>query len=108
MPHTPGVAFAVAQQVDHVLLFPFMIYEMLALPDLESYDLSSLRRIMSGGDPLLPWAIERIRDLYPQIDITQVFGLTEGGAISRRFVEPLRFAFNVIHSSLAPALNEGK
>jgi fatty-acyl-CoA synthase len=55
---------------------------MLALPDLETYDLSSLRRIMSGGDPLLPWAIERIRDLYPQIDITQVFGLTEGGAIS--------------------------
>jgi fatty-acyl-CoA synthase len=71
-----------AQQVDHVLLFPFMIYEMLALPDLESFDLSSLRRIMSGGDPLLPWAVERIRELYPQIDITQVFGLTEGGAIS--------------------------
>lgn len=71
-----------SQRVDHVLLFPFMIYQMLELPDLERYDLSSLVRIMSGGDPLLPWAIERIRSLYPGIDITQVFGLTEGGAIS--------------------------
>ncbi len=69
-------------QVTDVVLFPFMIYSMLQLNDIESYDLSSLKRIYSGGDPVLPWAVERLRALYPDVEFTQVYGLTEGTPIA--------------------------
>ncbi len=70
------------EQVTHVFLFPFMIYEMLNLDDLESVALPHLQAILSGGDPVMPWAIERLKQLYPHIGLIQVYGLTEGTPIA--------------------------
>ena len=73
-----------AQRVTDLFLFPFMIYQLAQLDDSEAdaHDLSSLRRICSGGDPLLPWATQVLQRRYPWIEISQVYGLTEGTPIA--------------------------
>lgn len=70
------------EQVTDLFLFPFMIYDMLNLPDVKDYRLQSLQTIYTGGDPLMPWAIERAYGLFPHIGIVQVYGLTEGQPIA--------------------------
>lgn len=70
------------KRVTHVLLFPFMLYDMLNLPDLDTYRLEHLKAIISGGDPVLPWAIERLRERFPHVGLIQIYGLTEGTPIA--------------------------
>ncbi|MGM9950856.1 MAG: class I adenylate-forming enzyme family protein [Lysinibacillus sp.] len=70
------------EQVTDLFLFPFMIYDMLNLRNLEDYRLQQLKTIYTGGDPLMPWAIERAYELYPHVGIVQVYGLTEGQPIA--------------------------
>lgn len=69
------------QQVTDILLFPSMIYQMLQDREIAKLDLGSVRRVFSGGDPLLPSAIEQMRDRFGWMDIVQVYGLTEGTPI---------------------------
>lgn len=69
------------QQVTDILLFPSMIYQMLQEPEIDNIDLSRIRRVFSGGDPLLPSAIEQMRERFGWMDIVQVYGLTEGTPI---------------------------
>ena len=75
------LAIASKQRVTDILLFPSMIYQMLESKGIEALDLSKIRRIFSGGDPLLPSAVERMRDRFSWMDIVQVYGLTEGTPI---------------------------
>lgn len=70
------------EKVTDILLFPFMIYDMLSLPHLHQYKLTNLKRIFSGGDPVVPWAIEQLNELYPHIGFVQVYGLTEGTPVA--------------------------
>ncbi|MDF2683173.1 MAG: long-chain-fatty-acid--CoA ligase [Brevibacillus sp.] len=70
------------QQVTDCLLFPFMVYDLLNSQKLSRAALSSVRRIFSGGDPIIPWAIEQLNDRFPHIGIVQVYGLTEGTPIA--------------------------
>lgn len=70
------------EKVTHVFLFPFMIYDMLNLNDLDSFSLTHLKAILSGGDPVMPWAIESLNKRYPHVGLIQVYGLTEGTPIA--------------------------
>lgn len=70
------------ENVTHCFLFPFMIYDMLNLPNLQKFQLKNLQTIFTGGDPLMPWAIEAIYEKYPHVGIVQVYGLTEGQPIA--------------------------
>ncbi len=70
------------RRVTDLFLFPFMLYEVVQLDGWQEFDLSSLRRILCGGDPLLPWAIQALRERYPWIELVQVYGLTEGTPIA--------------------------
>ncbi|MFB4158955.1 class I adenylate-forming enzyme family protein [Geomicrobium sp. JSM 1781026] len=70
------------EQVSDIFLFPFMIYDLLQHPSLHTYELSSLRRIVTGGDPLVPWAIEQMDRVLPGAGVIQVYGLTEGTPIA--------------------------
>jgi fatty-acyl-CoA synthase len=79
---TVALDIASRHRVTELTLFPSMIYEMLRLDDLDAIDLSSVRRIFTGGDPLLPWAVETIQRRFPGVDIIQVYGLTEGTPIA--------------------------
>lgn len=70
------------KEVTDVFLFPFMIYEMLKLNEIEAFGMASLRTIYSGGDPIISWAIDRLNELFPNIGLVQVYGLTEGTPIA--------------------------
>jgi fatty-acyl-CoA synthase len=79
---TAALDIASRHRVTDLTLFPSMIYEMLQLEHLEAIDLSSVRRFFTGGDPLLPWAVEAIQEKFPGVDVIQVYGLTEGTPIA--------------------------
>lgn len=68
--------------VTHALLYPFLIYDLLALSAQELRKLDTLTLIMSGGDPLQAWAIEALDEHLPHAVLNKGFGLTEGGAQS--------------------------
>jgi fatty-acyl-CoA synthase len=76
-----AVAVMERHRVTDVMLFPFMVYDLVRLPDFAALDLSSLRRIVSGGDPVLPWAIEALAAHHPHIEFVQIYGLTEGSPV---------------------------
>jgi fatty-acyl-CoA synthase len=69
-------------RVTDCFLFPFMIYDAVNLPTLPDRDLSSLRRVVTGGSSILPWAVRKLRTLLPEVGLNVGYGLTEGGAIS--------------------------
>jgi fatty-acyl-CoA synthase len=75
--------------VTDTLLQPMMIYELLRVPKLESYDLSKLRRIATGGSAIMPWAVREIQQKLPSVELVPGYGLTEGGAIAT--VSALRY-----------------
>ncbi len=81
------VAYIAEQRISHVLWVPTMLHEILALPDLGAYDLSSLEMVMCGGQPLSAAATRRALEAFPDLDFIQVYGLTEAGG-SVTFVPP--------------------
>jgi len=56
---------------------PTMYNMILQLPDLERYDLSSVRAVMSGGAVLPVETKKKIQDLFPHAGIQDSYGLTE-------------------------------
>lgn len=70
------------EKVTDCLLFSFMLTELLRLDDLEERLPPSLRRLIIGGDTMMPWTVREVRRRMPGIRLSQVYGLTEGGAIA--------------------------
>lgn len=68
--------------VTDALIYPFMLYDLLSAEDVHKLNLDSMRRVTTGGSPLLPWAVRRFQETFSHVSLEQVFGLTEGGAIS--------------------------
>jgi fatty-acyl-CoA synthase len=71
-----------AEQVTDCLLFPFMLTELLHRADLERLLPGSVRHFVLGGDTLMPSTAAEVKRRLPGIKLTQVYGLTEGGAIA--------------------------
>jgi fatty-acyl-CoA synthase len=68
--------------VTDCFLFPVMIYDAVNLPNISARNLSSLRRIVTGGSPILPWAVRKLGEVLPEVGLNIAYGLTEGGAIT--------------------------
>ncbi|HST41345.1 MAG TPA: AMP-binding protein [Conexibacter sp.] len=81
------VRYIARERISHVLWVPTMLYEILRLPTLGEHDLSCLKMIMCGGQPVSVATTERAQRAFPQTDFIQVYGLTEGGG-SVTFVRP--------------------
>jgi acyl-CoA synthetase (AMP-forming)/AMP-acid ligase II len=64
-----------------------MLYEILRLPTLGEHDMSALKMIMCGGQPISVALTQRAQEAFPATDFIQVYGLTEGGG-SVTFVRP--------------------
>lgn len=61
---------------------PTMASRLLGHPDLEKYDLSSLRSFPLGGAPLSPQLLDRLRRKLPQLErrgLANTWGMTESG-----------------------------
>ena len=63
-------------------LLPAMIYELLNWKEVHADALGKVERIYTGGSPILLSAVQSLRQLFPKVELQQVYGLTEGGAIA--------------------------
>ena len=66
-----------AERITGTLAVPAMLNFMLAVPGIDSRDISTLRGIISGASPVPVALIERYFEIG--IEILQVYGLTESG-----------------------------
>lgn len=67
------------ERVTHALIYPFMLDELLHHERTSTDALSTLRVIVSGGDPVLPWVVEAMNERMPHVELVPTYGLTEGG-----------------------------
>jgi fatty-acyl-CoA synthase len=70
------------EQVTDCLLFSFMLNDLLRLDGIEQRLPESVTHFIVGGDTMMPWVVEEVRRRLPRVRLTQVYGLTEGGAIT--------------------------
>lgn len=68
--------------VTHTLLYPFLLYGLLREDGVSASGLGSLRLVVTGGDPVLPWALTAFDEKFPGVELQQAYGLTEGGTMS--------------------------
>jgi long-chain acyl-CoA synthetase len=64
-------------KITHTALVPTMIKMLCDEPGIESYDLSSLRKVNFGGSPISAELITRARETFPDCEFIQGYGLTE-------------------------------
>ena len=64
-------------RVSTVWLAPAMVNAIMALPDVEQRDLSSVRLIINGGEKMPIPLIERIQRTFPSAWFADAYGLTE-------------------------------
>jgi acyl-CoA synthetase (AMP-forming)/AMP-acid ligase II len=64
-------------QVTTVWLAPAMVNAIMALPDIEQRDLSSVRLIINGGEKMPIPLIERIQRVFPSAWFADAYGMTE-------------------------------
>jgi acyl-CoA synthetase (AMP-forming)/AMP-acid ligase II len=64
-------------RVTTVWLAPAMVNAIMALPDIEQRDLSSLRLVINGGEKMPLPLIERIQRIFPSAWFADAYGLTE-------------------------------
>jgi len=57
-------------------MIPTMLNMLVNTPGVESYDLTSLRAILSGGAPIAPEVVKNIMDTF-KCDYIQTYGMTE-------------------------------
>jgi fatty-acyl-CoA synthase len=64
-------------QVTTVWLAPAMVNAIMALPDIEQRDLTSVRVVINGGEKMPIPLIQRIRRVFPSAWFADAYGLTE-------------------------------
>ena len=64
-------------QVTAVWLAPAMVNAIMALPDIEQRDLSSIRVVINGGEKMPIPLIERIQRVFPSAWFADAYGMTE-------------------------------
>jgi acyl-CoA synthetase (AMP-forming)/AMP-acid ligase II len=77
---------AVAETIDReritvAHLAPVMVQDLLALPDLKSFDHSTLKVVQYASGPMAVAALRRAIEIYGPIFL-QVYGMTEAGGVS--------------------------
>ncbi|SFP79929.1 class I adenylate-forming enzyme family protein [Amycolatopsis rubida] len=65
-----------------MLLYPFMLADLLHMDAVETLVPAALRRIVTGGDVVMPWIYDEMERRLPGVELVQSYSLTEGGAVS--------------------------
>ena len=68
--------------VTHPVLVPTMINMLTQSPELQKYDLTTLRHLGYGGSPMAPELVHRTRQVLPKVKLVQVYGLSEAGFLT--------------------------
>lgn len=77
-------ALEVAENVGttELMLFPSMLQELARKRPEELTGLHRVKRIVTGGDTVSPVTASAVKSLLPDVELTQVYGLTEGTPIA--------------------------
>jgi long-chain acyl-CoA synthetase len=70
------------EHVTHTVVVPTMINMLTQFEDLKKYDLTSLERLGYGGSPIAPDLLHRTREIFPNVELIQVYGLSETGFLT--------------------------
>src|SRR5256714_2542458 len=70
------------EHVTHTVLVPTMINMLTQSPELQKYDLSTLRHLGYGGSPMAPELVHHTRQALPKVKLVQVYGLSEAGFLT--------------------------
>ncbi len=70
------------KRVSHTVLVPTMINLLVQSPEAKQYDLSSIEVLAYGGSPMAQDLIRRTRELLPNVQLVQVYGLSETGFLT--------------------------
>lgn len=65
-----------------MFVYSHMLYELARRDDLAEIVPATLRRIVAGGDTVMPWVYEEFSKKLPHVLIDQTYGLTEGGMVN--------------------------
>lgn len=68
--------------VTHTVLVPTMINMLTQSPEVQKYDLATLRHLGYGGSPMAPDLVHRTRQILPNAKLVQVYGLSEAGFLT--------------------------
>jgi acyl-CoA synthetase (AMP-forming)/AMP-acid ligase II len=63
-------------EVTHTIIVPTMVQMVVSHPDIENYDLSSLRGIVSGGSPFPAPVLKRAREVMGDV-FNPIYGMAE-------------------------------
>jgi 2,3-dihydroxybenzoate-AMP ligase len=76
----PEEVFSLIQQhrATHLKVVPALLVRLISDPSIGKYDLSSLKRIQSGGQRMQPEVRLRTRELIPSALVQENFGMSEG------------------------------
>jgi long-chain acyl-CoA synthetase len=69
------------EKITTALLVPTMINMVVNHPDISSYDLSSLRRLVYGASPMPEAVIRKAMEVIPGVDFYQAYGQTEASPV---------------------------
>ena len=64
-------------QITHTALVPTMVNMLCQVPHVETYDVSSLKKVNFGGSSIAPTVIRRAREVFPNCQFIQGYGQTE-------------------------------
>ena len=70
------------ESITHTVLVPTMINMLTQSPELQKYDLTTLRYLGYGGSPMPPELVHRTRQILPKVKLVQVYGLSEAGFLT--------------------------
>ena len=59
-----------------------MISMLIQFRELTKYNLASLEYVGYGGSPIAPNLIQRVRKIFPNLKLVQVYGLSETGFLT--------------------------
>lgn len=71
-----------SEHVSFIPMVPTMFEMLLEVPDKDSFNTSSVRRLMSAGSPLLTATKERLLEFLPGVGLFELYGSTEAGFFS--------------------------
>ncbi len=69
------------EKATFVAMVPTMLKRFMEHPELQNYDLSTLRTIIYGAAPITPSVLGHALKVFPNTDFTQVFGQTEASPV---------------------------
>jgi long-chain acyl-CoA synthetase len=82
----PDVAMEIIERekVTSIGGVPTIMWRILESPNLEKFDLSSVKRASYGGAPAAPELVERIEQVFPNLrkTLTTAYGLTETASVA--------------------------